>query len=157
MTPVVIYTIHIGWSVNSAVLFGIAAFTDWFDGYFARKNDTASDFGKIFDPLVDRIFIASIVVALVIIRQTPPLWAVALLVARDIVLMLAGQIVYSKTGKRIPVNVIGKIATGVLMWAVPFIIAGWPIAQTVFLIGLALAYVAAIMYFVDGVKLVREA
>jgi CDP-diacylglycerol--glycerol-3-phosphate 3-phosphatidyltransferase len=156
LTPLIIYTIYIGWSINSALLFGLAAVTDWLDGYFARSQDQESAFGKIFDPLVDRIFISSVVIAIVVLRQTPPLWAAALLLARDLVLMVSGQFIFIKTGKRIEINFIGKFATAVLMFSIPFIIIGWPIAQTSFMVGLALSYLAAIFYFLEGFKFIKN-
>lgn len=152
-TPLIFYMISLGWTYHPAFLFMVAAITDWFDGYFARKYNAASDFGKLFDPLVDRIFIAAVIVALFIYRETPPLWAVGVLLARDILLLAGGQILHKQKGKRISVNMTGKVATGWLMTAVVIMIAGWPIAIYVFYVGLALSVIAALQYMKKALNL----
>lgn len=147
--------ISLDWTYHPALLFMIAALTDWLDGYVARKYDSSSDFGKLFDPLVDRIFIASVIVALFIYREIPPLWAVGVLLARDLLLMAGGQILLKLTDRRISVNLTGKIATGWLMTAITIIIVGRPIGLTVFYVGLALSIIAALQYIRDALSSFR--
>lgn len=71
-----------GWAV---IVFVIAAITDWYDGYFARRMGLLTPFGAFFDPLADKIltsiaFIAFAVTGLV------PVWCVAIIILRDIYL-----------------------------------------------------------------------
>src|SRR5580700_4491673 len=46
-----------GWWFTGLIVFVVAAFTDWLDGYLARKHGSASAFGRNFDPLVDKVLI----------------------------------------------------------------------------------------------------
>lgn len=152
LTPVVAYTIVIGWSINSALLFGFAAATDWIDGLAARKFDSHTDFGKIFDPLVDRIFISGVIIALVLVRQQPPLWMVLAIVLRDVILLGSGQIIYKVKGERIDINFLGKLSTFIIMWSIPFILLGWQVAINALLMGIIISYIAAMQYIGKGYK-----
>lgn len=66
------------------VLFGLAAVTDWLDGYLARRWDVVSDFGRVADPLVDKIVVCGSLVLLVPIRPSAiPAWVVVLVLSRE--------------------------------------------------------------------------
>lgn len=107
------------------VLYAIAASTDWIDGQIARRTNTVTQIGKIIDPLVDRLLLASGVVGLYIIGVIP-LWIPALLVARDVYL-LYGAWVLEKHKVILPVTIIGKITTAVLLAGFSSLIAHWPL------------------------------
>ncbi len=66
----------------AGVLFLLASFTDFLDGYLARKNNWITNFGKFMDPLADKLLICSILICL-IVRGTVPAWAVIVIVARE--------------------------------------------------------------------------
>jgi CDP-diacylglycerol--glycerol-3-phosphate 3-phosphatidyltransferase len=85
--------------------------TDYFDGYFARRWDAITDIGKILDPLADKLCSASAAVALIHYRGYP-LWLFLAIVARDLLILLAGLILI-RINRIIPVsNISGKIAVG---------------------------------------------
>lgn len=81
--------------------------SDYCDGYFARKLDQITESGKILDPLADKLAIAALAVGLVIYRDFP-LWALLLLVVRDIIIVIAGIFVIRKTGVVPGSNLLGK-------------------------------------------------
>ena len=65
--PVFVWSVYsYGWKANtvSASLFMVAALTDWFDGWLARKMELESDFGKLFDPLADKLLVLAALVVL---------------------------------------------------------------------------------------------
>ncbi len=66
-----------------AIAFGVAALTDWLDGYLARRLRCESDLGKMLDPLVDKILILAPLLVLVQ-RQAVPAWGVFLILAREL-------------------------------------------------------------------------
>lgn len=138
------------------MLFTAAALTDWLDGRIARKYSSPTEFGKVFDPLTDRIFIALTIIALYAFRQVPPLWAVIVIAVRDVVLVFGGQLIYMKTGERIPVNFMGKFATAVIMFAVVFLILGWGIGAAVFYAGLFLSLIAGVSYLAEGFSYLKS-
>lgn len=71
----------------AASLFLIAALTDYFDGYLARKNRSVSNLGKILDPLADKLMIAAALIMLAAIDRpgepSVPAWLVVVIVARE--------------------------------------------------------------------------
>lgn len=105
-------------------LYVLAASTDWIDGQIARRTHTVTELGKIIDPLVDRLLLASGVIGLYVIGELP-LWIPIVLVARDVYL-LYGSWVLERKGIRLPVVYIGKVTTAVLLAGFSSLIAGWP-------------------------------
>ncbi len=86
-----------------------AAFTDILDGIIARKTNTVSEFGKIVDPLADKIFIGFVVIAMAMYRLIP-LWFFFAIVGRDLVILAAGWWAKRRLGVVLPSNYPGKIA-----------------------------------------------
>jgi len=71
------------WSnIVSAVIFIVASITDYIDGLIARKMDQITDFGKIFDPIADKILVASALILLVEVNRIPG-WVVIILLGRE--------------------------------------------------------------------------
>lgn len=107
------------------IIYAIAGSTDWLDGQIARRTHTVTQFGKIVDPLVDRLLLASGVVGLYIIGVLPA-WIPVVLVARDLYL-LYGAYVLEKYRVILPITYTGKLTTAVLLTGFSSLIAGWPI------------------------------
>jgi CDP-diacylglycerol--glycerol-3-phosphate 3-phosphatidyltransferase len=141
----------------AGLLFGAAGITDQVDGFLARRWHVESQFGKIADPLADRLMIDAAVILLVAYGRLP--WAgLAVILARD-ALLLAGWRVLAPRGVELDVNVIGKAATWLLYAAIGFRIVthdhtSWPL--WLFWIGIAGAIVAAMFYVRDAWKEVRR-
>jgi cardiolipin synthase len=157
--PAIVWAIvHRGTEAAGLLAFGLVASTDWLDGYVARRTGRVSDLGKLLDPVADRLAIVAILAALVV-RGAFPLWAAALIVVRDVALLIVGAVVLATRGIRIEVRGIGKAATLALMIAVPWIAWGafdlWLGAATsvfgwiAFVVGIVLSYAAAALYAVD--------
>lgn len=102
-------------------VFGV---TDFVDGYVARRFDQVTKLGKLLDPFSDRLFIATIAVG-VVVAGLLPWWAIALILARDVVVFAAGIYLVS-SGRGAPaVTRLGKTATFGIMWSwVPLLGAG---------------------------------
>jgi CDP-diacylglycerol--glycerol-3-phosphate 3-phosphatidyltransferase len=131
----------------AGIVFGVAGVTDQVDGYLARRWHVESHFGKIADPLADRLMIDAAVILLVVYDRLP--WVgLALIIGRD-VLLLVGHRVLAPRGIELDVNVVGKVATWILYLAIGCRIVTepsteWPLV--LFWIGIALALVAAGFY-----------
>ena len=140
-----------GHSWPAAILFGAAGATDQVDGFLARLWHVESRFGKIADPLADRLLIDAAVILLVAYGRLP--WAaLAVIGARDL-LLLVGWRVLTPRGIDLDVNLLGKAATWVLYAGIGFRIAyarrhAWPL--WLFWIGLGLSVLAAMFYARDG-------
>lgn len=151
--------------VLAFALFGGAAATDWLDGMIARRTGTVTAIGKIIDPLVDRLLLASGVIGLYLIGRVP-LWLVAVLVTRDAYL-LWGAYRLERHGERMPVTYIGKATTAVLLTGFALLILGWPqfelggteyyLGQPIVLVGLGLSLASAVHYTVLARRLVASA
>ncbi|MBP2436154.1 CDP-diacylglycerol--glycerol-3-phosphate 3-phosphatidyltransferase [Microbacterium amylolyticum] len=73
---------HLGLRVVAAVLFIIAISTDWVDGYLARKYSIVSDFGKLWDPIADKLLTGLAFVGLAILAEMP-WWMVIVILVRE--------------------------------------------------------------------------
>lgn len=98
--------------------------TDWVDGYLARRLGQTSEFGKIFDPTVDRLFFFVAVIAIIIDGSIPVWFAVAVLIREVLVgVVIAVSTLFLKM-QRFGVTWLGKCATFLLMGAVPSFLIG---------------------------------
>jgi len=137
----------------AGIVFGVAGVTDQVDGFLARRWRVESRFGKIADPLADRLMIDAAVVLLVAYGRLP--WvALAVIVARDL-LLLVGWRVLAPRGVDLDVNVVGKAATWILYAGIAFRIVthdhtAWPL--WLFWIGVIGAVLAAMFYVRDARK-----
>jgi CDP-diacylglycerol--glycerol-3-phosphate 3-phosphatidyltransferase len=151
---VLITTCDEGRSWPAAIVFGVAGITDQVDGFLARRWHVESKFGKIADPLADRLMIDCAVILLIHAGRLP--WIALLIPARDLVAM-AGTPLLMGRGYEFQVNLLGKAATWLLYASLGFVMvthdgATWPL--WIFWIGLAVAFVALGEY---ALKAKREA
>jgi cardiolipin synthase len=141
MVPVVVALVLARADALGAAFFVLAAVTDFLDGRLARLAGPTR-LGQILDPLADRLMLSSVAVVLAI-RGLLPVWAVAILVGRDL-LALIGSLVM---GGKIQVNRAGKAATAVLMGAVVLIVVSpGVVGKIMFYAGFGLSIVAGLMY-----------
>jgi CDP-diacylglycerol--glycerol-3-phosphate 3-phosphatidyltransferase len=141
-----ITTAHGGRSWPAAIVFGTAGITDQVDGFLARRWGVESAFGKIADPLADRLMIDVAVVLLLHAGRLP--WLALVIPARDL-LAIAGTPVVMGRGYEFQVNRLGKVATWLLYASLAFVMvthkgSHWPL--WIFWAGLALALAALLEY-----------
>ena len=73
-----------GWyPIIAAIIFGLAALTDWLDGHLARSTNQITRLGQLLDPIADKLLVTAVLVSLVG-RQLVPAWMVAIIVCREI-------------------------------------------------------------------------
>jgi CDP-diacylglycerol--glycerol-3-phosphate 3-phosphatidyltransferase len=141
----------------AGIVFGVAGITDQIDGFLARRWRVESDFGRIFDPLADRLMIDAAVI-LLFFADHMPLAGLIVIVGRDAVL-LAGYKAIAPQGYELRVNLLGKAATWLLYAGIAFLIVthrstDWP--YWIFWTGLVLAVVAGAVYAAGAWKEVRR-
>jgi cardiolipin synthase len=107
------------------LFFTLCAGTDWLDGLIARATGHVTAIGKIIDPLVDRVLIAAALVGLYMVNRVSLLLMVTL-VGRDVYL-LYGAWVLERHGRRVPVTMLGKVTTAVLMAGFASLVWNFPI------------------------------
>jgi CDP-diacylglycerol--glycerol-3-phosphate 3-phosphatidyltransferase len=154
---VLMLTAEGGHSWPAGIVFGIAGITDQIDGYLARRWHVESEFGRIFDPLADRLMIDAAVI-LLFVNDHMPWEGLVVILGRDI-LLLAGYKVASPQGYRLNVNLLGKAATWLLYAGIGFLIVTHPSTHWpywVFGAGLVLAVAAGLVYALAAWKEVRR-
>jgi CDP-diacylglycerol--glycerol-3-phosphate 3-phosphatidyltransferase len=145
-----------GHSWAAGIVFGIAGVTDQIDGYLARRWRVESAFGKVADPLADRLMIDAAVILLFAADHMP--WAgLVVILGRDIALML-GYKFAAPQGYDLQVNIVGKAATWLLYLGIGFLLVTdrdthWP--YWIFWAGLVLAVIAGVQYGVAAWKATR--
>jgi len=141
MVPVVVALLLARADALGAAFFVLAAATDFLDGRIARRAGPTR-LGQILDPLADRLMLSSVAVVLAV-RGLLPVWAVAILVGRDLLALLGSLVV----GSKIRVNRVGKAATAVLMGSVALVVVSpGVVGQVLFYAGFGLSIVAGLMY-----------
>jgi CDP-diacylglycerol--glycerol-3-phosphate 3-phosphatidyltransferase len=143
-----------GHSWAAAIVFTAAGVTDQADGWLARRWHVESEFGRVADPLADRLMIDVAIVALWLHGRLP--WpALAVILVRDVILVGGYRLVLQPRGYDVEVNTLGKVATWGLYAALALTLAtadgtDWPL--WLFWIALGVAVVAGVQYLVEATR-----
>lgn len=138
------------------ILIALMILTDWFDGQLARWSHTVSNWGKVLDPLADKFAATAVIVALVI-RGSLPLWFLAFVLTRDVVLVLGAMVIRRRTGHVVMSIWWGKIAVNALALTVlvALLDPDPPVLQFFIWLTVALMLYAFVLYIFRGLQLVR--
>jgi CDP-diacylglycerol--glycerol-3-phosphate 3-phosphatidyltransferase len=144
-----------GPSWPAGIVFAVAAITDQVDGWLARRWRVESAFGKVADPLADRLMIDVCIVLLVVYDRQP--WVALVILLRDLLLVGGYKLVVPR-GYEFEVSLLGKIATWGLYASLALVLVTardtwWPLA--LFWISLALAVLAGLQYIAKARREVR--
>jgi cardiolipin synthase len=137
------------------VVLAVMASTDWIDGYVARRFDQASRLGRVLDPIADRLALIAVAITLVIAGVVHWLYLAALVIPDAVLLVLT--LSYFGGHPDLPVSVMGKIRTGLLLLGTPLLVLSrldtgisnelFVAAWIVLALGLAGHWIAAYNYF----------
>jgi cardiolipin synthase len=136
----------------------IIGWTDWVDGYLARRLGQVSELGKVLDPVADRLMIASAVIG-GLIAGVLPAWLGWGLIVREILMGVVALNLAARGGGTVEVRFMGKAATFALYGAIPaFYLAAagvmewllWPVGWFLGIIGLVLYWYVAVLYIGDS-------
>ena len=135
-------------AILSAVIFILAALTDWLDGYLARVLNQTSAFGAFFDPVADKLLVSTALILLVSDRNLPYLSLAAFVIVGREILVSALREWMSELGKRrsIAVSYVGKVKTVIQMIAIVVLLvcrSGYP--KSLLVLGYILLYIAVIL------------
>ncbi len=150
--PLILWLIAIGSKLScflAAVLFSIAALTDLFDGYIARKAGQVTSFGKFLDPLADKVLVCSVLIMLVETGQVAA-WIAIVIICRDI--MVTGlRAIASDEGVVIAADTFGKIKTVLQLVALIPLTIRFPILGISMQgIGMFVLYIALVLTIYSG-------
>ena len=140
-----------------AVLIVAAMVTDKLDGVLARRYHQETEWGRILDPLADKIGVAAVALVLLILHDIP-LWLFIALVARDVLIFTGGLIVKLRKGVVLPSNAVGKWTVGVIGGTLMLRMLGVSVSFTDWLFGacLAMLFVSLVMYALRYVKIMSS-
>jgi CDP-diacylglycerol--glycerol-3-phosphate 3-phosphatidyltransferase len=137
----------------------IAAVTDILDGHLARKLNQITEFGKIIDPLADKVLVVFVVLNLFLLGEIPHYYFYMIL-ARDVLILIGGLIVSKKLGKVLPSDHVGKatvlsisfvllaILLNVDRQSIPYLI--------LYFISILLIFVSLFNYIIKAIKAVSN-
>lgn len=145
----------------AAVVFGIGGLTDFFDGYFARKNKGITNLGKLIDPISDKLLIATTLIMLVSVNRLQA-WIVVLIIGREIA-VTGLRAISASTGLIIPASIEGKYKTnfqiaaivGLLIHYTYFSISFQEIGMLFIWIALVVTMWSGVSYFINFSKTIK--
>lgn len=145
MIPLFVFVFYLpfGWShIVTAIIFSLAAITDWADGYVARKYDQSTPFGAFLDPVADKLMVAIALLLLVTLHHDSAWFVVAaaVIVGREIVISALREWM-AEVGHRtsVAVSSIGKIKTTLQMTAIIVLLMNIPLLMPLGFIALGAA------------------
>jgi len=167
LVPVFLYLLLMrhadGWAVGLLMFSGAS---DWADGKIARLvPNQSSRLGELLDPLVDRIYMVIVPVALAL-AHVVPWWFVGILIGRDLLLAATLPVLRGRGLTALPVTYIGKAATFALMSGFPLVLLGqWPALWSRVVLacgwaflwwGMAMYLWAAVLYLIQVTMVLRR-
>ena len=162
MIPIfkIVYYLPLEWNhIISAIIFAVAALTDWVDGFIARKYDMVTKFGEFLDPLADKLIVVAALALLLEVYATP--WfaiPAILIIGRELVISgLREWMAKIGLSSKVKVSMIGKVKTWVQMIAIAVLL----IASNQYLfftsLGFILIYAAAFMSVWSMIHYLKQA
>jgi cardiolipin synthase len=142
--------------VLAVCLLAAAGISDWLDGFLARKLNQVSELGILLDPLADRVAIIAFVFALAA-RHSFPWWIVAIVLGRDVMLLMWLPALRKRGRWAMPVTFVGKMGTAVLFAGFPLALIGTltPEHPAWRMLAITLLCAGALIYWVAGVSYIR--
>ncbi len=154
-----------------AGIFGLASFTDWLDGYLARRRRQVTWLGQILDPIADKLLTSAAFISLVQLDAAPA-WMVALIIGREFAITGLRSLAHTR-GFTMPASPLGKLKMSLQVATILLLIVGWgslpvlrPVGYGMLWIVLVVAVVSAADYYlkfqrllsarVTDVNIVRE-
>jgi cardiolipin synthase len=148
------------WRYLACALYTAAAVTDYLDGYFARAWKQQSKLGRIFDPIADKLLVASTILLLVAFKRVAGIDVLAALVILCREVLVSGLREFlAELRAKLPVSRLAKWKTGMQMTALGFLIVGdaQPTAALpILLIGEVLLWIAAALTLITGYDYLAE-
>lgn len=141
--------------IISACVFALAAFTDFLDGYIARKYNMVTNLGKFLDPIADKVLVSTAFIVLLTLPEVlPPLWAIAVAVIMARELIVSGfRTVAASRNLVLAADKVGKVKTvfqdiSILV----LLVAAEGFSVYVTYVGWAFLGIAALLTIISGVN-----
>lgn len=144
--------------IIAGVIFVIAAFSDFLDGYLARKNNQVTDFGKVMDAIADKLLVNGVLIILAYYQKIDLVIPV-IIISRDIIVDSCKMISGNK-GKVVAASILGKIKTICMLVGLtltffsnmPFALVNFPLAKILLYAATILSVVSGCQYYFNSKK-----
>ncbi|MCK5306840.1 MAG: CDP-alcohol phosphatidyltransferase family protein [Candidatus Omnitrophica bacterium] len=141
-------------------IFAVSAFTDFLDGYVARRFNQETASGRVLDVVADKIFLITAFVLLSLLLKLPlnvPVWVAVVIIGRDAVVILSIFIFHIIT-KRLYIlpDITGKLSIAVEMLVIIAVLLNFKHSFVIWNLAVALACLSGIKYLVSGIRLVKK-
>lgn len=145
-----------------ALLFIIAASTDWVDGYYARKYNLVTNLGKFLDPLADKLLVSAALIVLVELNYAAS-WIVVIIISREFA-VTGLRLILAGTGEVVAANMLGKIKTwtqivaisALLLHNMIFELINFPFDQVALYVALIFTIWSGVDYFVKNKEVFKN-
>lgn len=136
------------WELIGGAIFGVAALTDWLDGYLARRRKQITRLGIMLDPVADKLLISAAFISLVQVGLAPA-WMVVVIVGREFAVM-GLRMVAVQEGIQIPASPLGKGKMATQVVAILLLILGRKFLGPVALAGPIALWITVLLALVSG-------
>lgn len=145
-----------------ALLFILAASTDWIDGYYARKYNLVTNLGKFLDPLADKLLVSAALIVLVELNYAAS-WIVIIIISREFA-VTGLRLILAGTGEVVAANMLGKIKTwtqivaisALLLHNIIFELINFPFDQFALYVALIFTIWSGVDYFVKNKEVFKN-
>ena len=158
LVPVFAVLIVLEYDLAAIAVLMISGYTDYLDGWLARRWGQVTRIGQLLDPLADRLYILTTLLGLAY-RDVVPWWLVLLLIARDLSTILSLASLTPQERAPLEVSFLGKAATANLLYAFPLLLLGHvdnPIGDVALPVGWAFAWWGTGLYWWSGLIYLRQ-
>ncbi len=148
MVPIFVLCMYLDFNnsrIVATIIFAIASFTDFLDGYLARRDNLVTNFGKFADPLADKILVCSAMIMLVSSGEMPA-WAVIIIIAREFTIT-GFRIIAASENITIAASPLGKFKTVTQLISNILLLTG---IESFRPIGMGIFYLAVVFTVISG-------
>jgi Phosphatidylglycerophosphate synthase len=146
LIPVFLVLYFEGYAIAALLTLLLAGFTDFLDGYIARRKGQVTVTGSMLDPLADKLMMLAVILAL-LIKSALPLAAFVAMAFRELGMIIGSAIFYFRGLKTVPANGVGKATTIIYYLAITLLLLEQPGGVPVLWGGIVLSFVASFIYF----------
>ncbi|MBM7549372.1 CDP-diacylglycerol--glycerol-3-phosphate 3-phosphatidyltransferase [Peptoniphilus gorbachii] len=148
MVPIFVLCMYMDFNnsrIVATIIFAIASFTDFLDGYLARRDNLVTNFGKFADPLADKILVCSAMIMLVSSGEMPA-WGVIIIIAREFTIT-GFRIIAASENITIAASPLGKFKTVTQLISNILLLTGLSNLRP---IGMGIFYLAVVFTVISG-------
>ncbi|HHZ13333.1 MAG: CDP-diacylglycerol--glycerol-3-phosphate 3-phosphatidyltransferase [Caldicoprobacterales bacterium] len=133
------------------VIFIIAGITDVLDGYIARKFDMVTKWGKLMDPLADKLMLIVVLISLYTVELVP-LIVIIIVLAKELLMVLGAIFIYRNRNTVVQSNIVGKSSSAAFYVAIIALVLNIPYAYYILGAAVILTIIALIQYGILNLK-----